>query len=187
MVDVRVQHLRSAAEIPVADARADRNDALIDEHGLREQVEAWTALPSTPGHGPALLCVDCDRFKTLSEHLSPGFRERLVDEVGRRLARHAGKSDKLVRTGTDRFLFGVAPLDQPEGALRVAGNIVQEFATPVSVDKIDVHLSVSVGIALFPEDGLDPSALAGSALQAAWEVKRGGGNDYARPARSDLL
>ncbi len=187
MVDVRVHHLRGAADIPVAQSQDDAATGFAEEHAHRqvlEQLKEWMALASPPGRGPALLYIDCDHFKALCKDLSPALRELILKKVTSRLASHSRGGNSLARRGAHRFLLGLAPLDQPEGALRVAGAIVQDFAAPVRVGKIDVHLSVSVGIALFPEDGLDADALGTAAEQAAFEAKRQGGNAYARPART---
>ncbi len=180
MVEIPVYHQRAAADVPVSQGSGEGPGELADERALRRRLEEWLAVPS-PGRGAALLCIDCDRFKHLCEDLSPELQERIARKVGRRLERYTSGAGDLARTGSDRFLLAVGPLEQPTGAFRLAGAIVQDFARPVSVGKIDVHLSVSVGVALFPEDGIDADALRAAAESATWKAKREGGNTYARP------
>jgi diguanylate cyclase (GGDEF)-like protein len=118
----------------------------------------------------ALLLLDMDRFKEVNDSLGHMVGDQLLIQIGARLGEHLRAVDLLVRLGGDEFavLLGDADHDQ---AAAVAVKLCQVLAEPFTLEDIAVHSSVSIGIALFPDDGLDLNTLLRKADVAMYKAK----------------
>ncbi|WP_462113923.1 bifunctional diguanylate cyclase/phosphodiesterase [Lysobacter xanthus] len=131
----------------------------------------------TPGRG-AVLFVDLDFFKTINDSLGHPVGDRVLQEVARRLAGTVRPDDTVSRQGGDEFVLLLPRLSNPSGAARVAEKLIGAIEAPLEIDGRTLHLSASVGIALFPEDGQDILALTKQADTALYHAKQSGRGRY---------
>ncbi len=128
--------------------------------------------------GLAIMFLDLDRFKTINETLGLGAGDELLRTAASSLAAILREEDTVARLGGDEFLFLLPEIDDVEDAARVARKILTVLDAPFSVHGHELHLTASVGIAMFPHDGDDAETLIRNADTALYRAKEQGGNRY---------
>ncbi|MFK7914449.1 MAG: putative bifunctional diguanylate cyclase/phosphodiesterase, partial [Pseudomonadales bacterium] len=124
-----------------------------------------------------LITLDLDRFKEVNDSIGPAMGDQVLMDVGMRLAMGADTSDTVARVGGDTFVL-LSRSDDPEArAEALCTEIRKAFAEPFRVENKEIHLHSSVGVVLFPKDGLNGADLLQKADAARGEIKRAGGND----------
>ena len=132
--------------------------------------EGQARLTAQRGRRKALLVLDLDKFKEVNDSLGHLVGDQLLVRVGARLREHLGDGDLLARLGSDEFavLLDDAGRDAAvDGAARLQAALDEPFA----LQNIALHSSVSIGIALFPDDGLDLNSLLSKADKAMYKAK----------------
>lgn len=134
----------------------------------------------------AVLFVDLDRFKLVNDTYGHLKGDQLLQHTASRLRHCLRGSDTLSRMGGDEFIAFVSDLQGREDADAVATKILHELREPFSLGSGDFRISVSVGIAVFPQDGVTESELIRNADAAMYQVKKSGKNGIAffEPAMS---
>lgn len=128
--------------------------------------------------GFTLLFLDLDRFKEINDSRGHSFGDRLLAEAAIRLRSVVRASDTVARWGGDEFAIILAePEDQWKAAV-VARKIVLSFETAVQLDGNATYISVSIGIARFPEDGDTAELLVSNADAAMYRAKAAGRGSY---------
>jgi diguanylate cyclase (GGDEF)-like protein/PAS domain S-box-containing protein len=128
----------------------------------------------------AVLLLDLDRFKQVNDSLGHAAGDELLHAVAERLKGALRKSDTVARLGGDEFLVLLPEVSRVEYALGVAQKIVDVLGRPFAVGGRDVRVTLSVGLAIYPDDGLDGDALVKSADLAMYKAKDRGRNTYER-------
>ncbi len=126
----------------------------------------------------ALLLLDVDRFKTINDTLGHAAGDRLLIEVGKRLARSKRAGDTVARLGGDELLILVTNLRQVEDAARIAEGILEAVRLPMSIEGHRLQVTASIGISLFPHDGADGETLIKHADVALYRAKDRGRDGY---------
>ncbi|MBN8440194.1 MAG: EAL domain-containing protein [Thauera sp.] len=144
------------------------------------QEQARRALQQAQRHGDilAVLFLDLDNFKTVNDSLGHPAGDRLLAAIAQRLSRCMRTEDLLARIGGDEFAALLPRLTHPEDAAVVAGKILRVLSEPVHIDSHDLHLSVSIGIALYPQDGEEVDTLLKHADTAMYVAKESGRNNF---------
>jgi diguanylate cyclase (GGDEF)-like protein len=125
----------------------------------------------------ALLFCDLDRFKEINDRLGHEVGDRLLAIVGARLRGAVRDQDTVSRLGGDEFVALAAHCDG-DGARRVAAHIIERLSEPYSVDQHRLSVGVSIGIALFPDDGESAGELLRAADTAVYAAKTSGRGRY---------
>jgi len=125
----------------------------------------------------ALMFIDLDHFKTVNDTLGHSVGDHLLIEVARRLTAVLRAQDSLSRMGGDEFIL-LLPAVDAEGAAQVAAKMISALTPPCLVDGAELVATASIGIAMFPEDGLDFETLAKSADTAMYRVKQASRNGF---------
>ena len=128
--------------------------------------------------GLAIFLLDLDRFQTVNDTLGHGAGDELLRAAAARFSNVLREQDTVARLGGDEFLFVVSELDDAESAALVAGKILAELEAPFSISGHDLHLTASIGVAMFPQDGSEAAALIRDADTALHRAKKQGGNRY---------
>jgi len=125
----------------------------------------------------AVLVCDLDRFKLINDSLGHGAGDELLQEVARRLTGLMRSVDTVARFGGDEFVLLVDSLSKADDATELARRAVDSLGAPVLISGIDVHTSLSIGVAFYPTDGTSIEALLARADAAMYSAKqRGRGN-----------
>jgi len=122
----------------------------------------------------ALLYLDLDRFKRINDTLGHSAGDTLIQMAAGRLAGCLRESETLSRSSGDRFLLVLSDVGAPQDAVRVAERILETLSRPFSVKGNEVFLGASIGIALYPRDGVDLAGLQRAADSALYAAKRQG-------------
>jgi diguanylate cyclase (GGDEF)-like protein/PAS domain S-box-containing protein len=129
-------------------------------------------------HILALMFLDLDGFKAVNDTLGHQAGDVLLQAVAERLRQCISRPENCVRLGGDEFvLLETWPCDC-HGAARLAETVISAVNQPVGIDGQEVHVGVSIGIALAPTDAETPTALMELADQAMYRAKRGGKNRF---------
>lgn len=126
----------------------------------------------------ALLVVDLDRFKSVNDSLGHMAGDTMLREVARRLGRLLRKADTLARLGGDEFVLIVTEISGPHDVELVATKLQAAIAEPIPVSGVDLHISTSIGVSIFPDDAMDAAALLQSADAAMYHAKKVGRNTF---------
>ncbi|HXH03622.1 MAG TPA: diguanylate cyclase, partial [Candidatus Competibacteraceae bacterium] len=126
----------------------------------------------------AVLFLDLDRFKTINDSLGHAIGDRLLQAVAARLITCVRDSDTVARLGGDEFVILLQELAEAEHAGLVAQKIDQELAVPFHIEGHELHISPSIGISVFPDNGDDAETLMKNADTAMYQAKEAGRNNY---------
>jgi diguanylate cyclase len=125
----------------------------------------------------ALLFLDLDGFKIINDAHGHHTGDLLLLEVTERIKGLLGSSDTASRFGGDEFLLALAPGDMAQTRL-FAERLLAEIARPYQLEHHSLHITVSIGIAIYPDDGTSLHELTLNADAAMYYAKERGRNDY---------
>lgn len=125
------------------------------------------------GDGLALLFLDSDRFKEINDSYGHAAGDEVLVAVASRVRAQLREHDLVARLGGDEFAVLLTPLHRFEDAQRIADKIAASMSLPIRLpDGQCVVTSLSVGIAVFPDDGRTPAELLNAADAAMYQAKR---------------
>jgi diguanylate cyclase (GGDEF)-like protein/PAS domain S-box-containing protein len=153
------------------------NRRMFHEH-LRQEMKK-----TDRSHLPmALVFVDLDYFKEINDTLGHDKGDLLLKEVAIRLSASVRSTDTVARLGGDEFTVILSELNNAGDVVRTAQEILKKMSTPFQLgDEADqqvAHISSSIGITLYPEDGRDAETLIKNADQAMYAAKQQGRNRF---------
>jgi diguanylate cyclase (GGDEF)-like protein len=128
----------------------------------------------------ALLCLDVDNFKQVNDTHGHFGGDVVLQTVAQRLKGLLRDSDVVARLGGDEFAVLLRSSAGEDAALRVASAIVEQVPRRIDVSGAGVQVSVSIGIALLPDDAATPSDAMQCADAALYQAKRNGKDSFAR-------
>ncbi|TAK45637.1 MAG: EAL domain-containing protein [Betaproteobacteria bacterium] len=126
----------------------------------------------------AVMFVDLDRFKHVNDTLGHAVGDAMLKEVAQRLVDQLREGDTICRLGGDEFVILLPEIKRSSDAAHVAQKIIEAVAQPVTLDERDLHITCSIGITVFPDDGRDAEALIRNADAAMYHAKEIGRANY---------
>jgi diguanylate cyclase (GGDEF)-like protein/PAS domain S-box-containing protein len=126
----------------------------------------------------AVLFLDLDGFKHINDSLGHPVGDKLLQSIATRLAAVVRGADTVSRQGGDEFVVLLPDLQQPEDAAVMAGRILRDVALPHSVDQYELHVTTSIGVSVFPDDGADAETLIKNADTAMYQAKENGRQSF---------
>ncbi len=126
----------------------------------------------------AVLYLDLDNFKHINDSLGHTTGDNLLQSVAQRLTDCVRGSDTVSRQGGDEFVVLVADEHDAENAALTAEKILASLALVHSIDQQELYVTTSIGISVYPADGLDAETLIKNADTAMYQAKEKGRNDY---------
>jgi diguanylate cyclase (GGDEF)-like protein/PAS domain S-box-containing protein len=126
----------------------------------------------------ALLFLDLDHFKHVNDSLGHGIGDRLLTNVAKRLHDCVRSSDTVSRQGGDEFVVLLSQVMHERDAGVSAENILLVLSEPHHIDEHDIHITASIGIVTYPDDGADVETLLKNADFAMYQAKDHGRNNY---------
>lgn len=125
--------------------------------------------------GPiALLYVDIDHFKLINDCKGHGVGDELLKAIATRIKAAVSRSDTVVRMGGDEFVVIAPQLRERANAELIAQRILRALRAPIQINTDFFHVTVSIGVAVYPEDGCDSHALLQHADIALYQAKEAG-------------
>jgi diguanylate cyclase (GGDEF)-like protein/PAS domain S-box-containing protein len=126
----------------------------------------------------AVMFIDLDRFKTINDSLGHQTGDHLLKEVAGRLCRAVRASDTVARLGGDEFVVLVPGIRNADECNRVAEKIIDALASPFPFEGRLLHITPSIGICVYPDDGGDVETLMRHADAAMYHAKASGRNNH---------
>lgn len=126
----------------------------------------------------AVLFLDLDHFKTINDTLGHAFGDILLRLVAERLNHCIREGDTVARLGGDEFVIMLDSLKEPQDTVHVAKKIIESLSNPFKLERRELRITTSMGIALYPHDGEDCETLLKNADTAMYNAKNQGRNNY---------
>lgn len=138
------------------------------------------ALQNGQRHGRrfAVMFVDFDKFKDINDTFGHEAGDKVLCEISSRLRHCLRSTDKIARMGGDEFYILIDDLSDACFARAIAQKLLTAAARPVRIGQAECQLSVSIGIAVYPGNGLDAETLLKNADAAMYRAKELGKNRY---------
>jgi diguanylate cyclase (GGDEF)-like protein len=165
------RRLREQAAESRRQALHDPLTGLPNRRALYERLERRLRRRRAEGGSLALLLVDLDGFKELNDTLGHQAGDHVLAELGPRLSEALPDVDLLARIGGDEFALLVPSGPDPRTATQVAERLLESVSEPFTIDGISLTVQASVGIARYPDHGLDANALVRRADVAMYQAK----------------
>jgi diguanylate cyclase (GGDEF)-like protein len=126
----------------------------------------------------AVLFLDVDGFKYINDSLGHPIGDKLLQSIAKRLVECVRVSDTVSRQGGDEFVVLLSEVEQLEDAAITARRMLQAVAQAHSIDQHDLHVTASIGVSVYPDDGLDAETLIKNADTAMYQAKENGRQNY---------
>ena len=163
----KMSHLAEHDELTSLPNRALLNDRL--EHGI--------TLARRHGRQMAVLFIDLDHFKHINDSLGHMIGDQILKAVARRIALCIRNSDTVSRQGGDEFIVLLSEVNRAEDAELIAEKIRLAVMMPYTIDSHYLHLTASIGVSVYPNDGENATALVQFADTAMYHAKEKGRNN----------
>ncbi|MEK6243478.1 MAG: PAS domain S-box protein [Pseudomonadota bacterium] len=164
----RAQHL----------ADHDALTGLPNRRLLEDRLTQALALSQRNRKQTAVMFVDLDRFKVINDSLGHSAGDVVLKEVSERLVKQLRVVDTICRMGGDEFVVVLPEIKRASDAANVAAKILETVAQPIMVEDRELHITPSVGISVFPDDGRDAETLIRNADAAMYHAKETGRANY---------
>lgn len=158
--------------------RRDGLTGLANLAHLRRLLPRLMRRADRSGSKLALLHVDLDQFRHVNDSLGHASGDRLVVAIARRLREVIGSRDLLVRVAADEFVIVAMSVTSAAAVDALAHRLRMAIALPLEIDGVVQSITASIGICLYPDDGVEPSMLLKHADIALHQAKDRGRNNH---------
>ena len=169
---------KQAEEIVLHKANYDALTDIPNRHLFDDRLDSALAIARRHKRSFALMYVDLDCFKAVNDTLGHAAGDALLTEAARRMAKCVRAVDTVARFGGDEFAVILTDLDNVEEVDEVARRLIGAIAQPFDLAEGSAHVTGSIGIALYPQNGTDDLLLRKSADEALYAAKAAGRNTY---------
>lgn len=170
--------VRRQSEARIRDlAFHDQLTGLQNRAALSDRLDM--ALTRNNGREPtrtAVLFIDIDRFKDINDVHGHQVGDRLLVKLAKRLRAGVRGSDTLARQGGDEFIVVLSEVDEHADLMAIARKLLDTVEAPIEVTGLEMLVTASIGISIYPDDASDADTLFSNADTAMYEAKAAGGN-----------
>ena len=159
-------------------AHHDELTGLPNRNLFRDRAHQAMAQADRSHRRLALMFLDLDRFKHINDSLGHHIGDRLLQQMAERLAGAVRQMDTVARLGGDEFVVVLPDIRDVQDLTPLAAKLLEISAAPVQIEGNEVHVSGSLGISVFPDDGADLDTLMRNADTAMYHAKEYGGNNF---------
>lgn len=159
-------------------ANFDTLTELPNRHQFHNKLEEELAKAQSLHQKFALLFIDLDHFKDVNDSLGHAAGDKLLQEVSLRLSNCVRKTDIVARLGGDEFTIILSNINEQQNIDNIAQKIIKALEEPFIINDNTVNISGSIGITMYPQDGLNVEVLLKNADQAMYFSKEDGRNRY---------
>lgn len=164
----RIRHLALHDSLTGLPNRSSLRETLANEL-VRAQRHGWRV---------ALFFIDLDRFKIVNDTLGHHVGDNVLMEVARRLKQAMRAEDTVGRLSGDEFIAIATVMTSDAAELTMANHLVEAMTRPIALEDREIDLTVSVGVAMFPDDGHDVDTLLRSSDTAMYAAKSDGRSNF---------
>jgi len=163
---------------------------LLNQHSMRERIARALELPGQHGRMTAILWVDIDHLKRVNATFGHELGDVLLQRVADRILSCARRTDRKARLGSDQSIKAVArmggddfvvlltEISHVKGAASLAKRLLDDLSQPFVLDRHEVYVTASIGIAVHPHDGAEAGTLLKNADSAMHHAKAEGRNNF---------
>ena len=126
----------------------------------------------------AVLFLDLDSFKHVNDSLGHPVGDQVLQSVARRIVNCVRASDTVSRQGGDEFVVLLSEVQRAEAAGVMARRILKSVAKPHVIDERELYITTSIGVSVYPDDGLDADTLIKHADTAMYQAKENGRRSF---------
>ena len=158
-------------------ASIDTLTQLPNRRALMQHLEAATRRCDRNGTSVAVAFIDVDNFKVINDSLGHQVGDQVLQKIAKRLVTAVRGCDEVARIGGDEFIAIIEDVDSYEDCISVIERMVFSVRESCIINNSEVHLSVSIGVAIYPKDG-DIQQLISAADTAMYRAKKDGKDQY---------
>jgi diguanylate cyclase (GGDEF)-like protein/PAS domain S-box-containing protein len=145
---------------------------------FRDRITIALARAKRSARSSAVMFLDLDQFKLVNDTLGHTVGDGLLSAVADRLVNCVRAEDTVARMGGDEFTILLSDIGDRRAAATVAQKVLDSIGQPLDVDRHELFVTTSIGIAMFPDDGADAETLLKNADRAMYRAKEAGRNNY---------
>jgi diguanylate cyclase (GGDEF)-like protein/PAS domain S-box-containing protein len=173
-----VSEARAMALQIVHSAQHDFLTGLPNRALLDDRVDRAISMSRRYGKKVAVLFLDLDGFKHINDSLGHPVGDRLLQSVAARLVTCLRGSDTVSRQGGDEFVVLLSEVEHPEDAAITARRMLEAVSEVHFIEPHELHVTTSIGLSIYPDDGLDAQTLIKNADTAMYQAKESGRHSY---------
>ena len=151
-------------------AHHDQMTDLPNRSAFNECIDATIDLAAAANESFGVLCIDLDRFKAVNDVFGHAIGDSLLREVALRLEQVC-QGAFVARVGGDEFTVITPTAQQPQAAEALAERLAAAFESDITIDSHQMRVGLTIGIAIYPQDGADAAALVANADAALFRAK----------------
>lgn len=152
-------------------AHHDELTGLYNRAKLYEIFDTFLCASQRAGQQFAVLFLDLDNFKQINDSLGHEAGDQLLRVVARRMRKYLRQDDCVARLGGDEFIVLLRDVADKEAVCHVVELLIEKISSPIRLDVALVHVGMSVGVAVYPDDGDTVQALMRNADSALYDAK----------------
>jgi diguanylate cyclase (GGDEF)-like protein/PAS domain S-box-containing protein len=157
-------------------ANHDALTGLANRSLLQDRVQQAMLSAATQGTRLAIAFIDLDRFKYINDSLGHHIGDELLKNMAERFKNCVRECDTVARLGGDEFVLLINEQDAGDSVTAIMERILAEVAQPWVIKQGEFHMTCSIGVALYPDDGKDAQTLLKHADSAMYRAKDSGRN-----------
>ena len=173
-----ISERKAAEERMVYIAQHDFLTGLPNRMMLHDRLTQAIAHAEREQRKVAVMFLDLDRFKAINDTLGHLTGDKLLQIVADRINSVARTSDTVSRLGGDEFAIMLPYIENTDDIAMIALKLLASIAGPCVIDGNEIEVTTSIGISVFPEDGVDSESLIAHADAAMYQAKGNGRNNY---------
>jgi diguanylate cyclase (GGDEF)-like protein/PAS domain S-box-containing protein len=169
-----VSAARAAASMVVHAAQHDVLTGLPNRLLLNDRIDRAIILAQASAMQVAVLFLDLDGFKYINDSLGHSIGDKLLQSIAVRLVNCVRNTDTVSRQGGDEFVVLLSEVKEPHAAAAIAAKILKDIAKLHSIDRHELHVTASIGVSAYPDDGTNAETLIKNADTAMYQAKENG-------------
>ncbi len=176
---VRLAHAaRTMARQMTHAAEHDALTGLPNRLLLNDRIGQAIAFAQRHENQVAVLFLDLDGFKHINDSLGHPTGDKLLQSLAERLVQCVRATDTVSRQGGDEFVVLISEINHPEDAISMSRRLLQVVAGANSIEMHDLHITASIGVSIYPDDGRDAETLIKNADTAMYHAKENGRQSF---------
>ncbi len=144
---------------------------------LTERLSRAMGMGRRHGKQVALLFIDLDYFKHINDSLGHSLGDQLLKSVAQRLVSSVRVTDTVCRQGGDEFVILLSEIERPQDVVQVVEKLLAAFINPHHIAGHELHVTLSIGVAIYPNDGTQVDTILQNADTAMYHAKARGRNN----------